>query len=42
LLLAHELSLRFAVDDVLDAHRFDFIGYPVPGRSFHLALEAWW
>jgi vitamin B12 transporter len=42
LLLVHELSLRFAVDDVLDAHRFDFIGYPVPGRSFHLALEAWW
>jgi vitamin B12 transporter len=42
LLLAHELSLRFAVDDLLDAHRFDFIGYPVPGRSFHLALEAWW
>ncbi|HEY3666354.1 MAG TPA: TonB-dependent receptor, partial [Polyangiaceae bacterium] len=37
-----ELSLRAALDDVFDARRFDFIGYPVPGRSWHLALEAWW
>jgi vitamin B12 transporter len=35
-----ECSLRAAVDDVFDAHRFDFIGYPVPGRRFHVALEA--
>ncbi|MEO6601204.1 MAG: TonB-dependent receptor [Polyangiaceae bacterium] len=35
-----EFSLRAALDDVFDAHRFDFIGYPVPGRRFHLALEA--
>jgi vitamin B12 transporter len=39
---ASEVSLRAAVDDVFDAHHFDFIGYPVPGRSEHLALEAWW
>ena len=42
LLLAPELSLRAAVDDVFDAHHFDFIGYPVPGRTIHGALEAWW
>jgi iron complex outermembrane receptor protein len=42
LVVLHELSVRCAVDDVLDAHRFDFIGYPVPGRSVHAALEAWW
>ncbi|HEY5372918.1 MAG TPA: TonB-dependent receptor, partial [Polyangiaceae bacterium] len=37
-----ELSLRAAVDDVFDARHFDFIGYPVPGRRLHVALEAWW
>jgi iron complex outermembrane receptor protein len=37
---AAELSLRAAVDDVFDAQRFDFIGYPVPGRRFHVVLEA--
>ncbi len=39
---ASQLSTRLAVDDVFDARHFDFIGYPVPGRSWHLALEAWW
>jgi vitamin B12 transporter len=33
-------SLRAALDDAFDAHRFDFIGYPVPGRRFHVSLEA--
>ncbi|MES1174870.1 MAG: TonB-dependent receptor [Myxococcales bacterium] len=37
---ATEFSMRAAVDDVLDAHRFDFIGYPLPGRRFHVALEG--
>ncbi len=37
---AHELSLRASLDDVFDAHRFDFIGYPLPGRTAHLTLEA--
>jgi vitamin B12 transporter len=40
--IAGDLSLRGAVDDVFDAHHFDFIGYPVPGRSLHLSIEAWW
>lgn len=35
-----ELSLRAALDDVFDARHFDFIGYPVPGRSFHCSAEA--
>ncbi len=39
---AHELSLRAALDDVFDARHFDFIGYPVPGRSVHATCEAWW
>jgi len=37
-----ELSVRAAVDDVFDARHFDFIGYPVPGRSFHCSAEAVW
>ena len=36
------LSVRAAVDDVFDARHFDFIGYPVPGRTLHLSVEAWW
>jgi iron complex outermembrane receptor protein len=38
----HELSLRAAVDDVFDSRHFDFIGYPIPGRSFHCSAEASW
>jgi len=33
-------ALRAAVDDVFDARHFDFIGYPVPGRTFHGSAEA--
>jgi len=42
LLLGQALSVRGAVDDLFDAHHFDFIGYPVPGRRFSGSLEAWW
>ena len=38
----HELSVRAALDDLFDARHFDFIGYPVPGRSFHCSAEASW
>jgi vitamin B12 transporter len=38
----HDLSVRAAVDDVFDARHFDFIGYPMPGRSFHCSAEAIW
>jgi iron complex outermembrane receptor protein len=41
-LFAHDYSLRFAIDNAFDARHFDFIGYPLPGRSYHLAVEAWW
>ena len=37
-----ELQVRAALDDVFDARHFDFIGYPVPGRSFHCSAEATW
>jgi len=36
----HDVSLRAVVDDVFDSRHFDFIGYPVPGRSFHMSAEA--
>ena len=39
---ADGVSLRIAVDDVFDARRFDFIGYPVPQRNWHASLEASW
>jgi len=35
------LALRAAVDDLLDARHFDVIGYPLPGRSVHATLDAW-
>lgn len=38
----HDLSVRAALDDVFDARHFDFIGYPVPGRSLHCSAEASW
>jgi vitamin B12 transporter len=38
----HPLSVRAALDDVFDARHFDFIGYPVPGRSFYCSAEASW
>ena len=38
----HELQVRASLDDVFDARHFDFIGYPVPGRSFHCSAEAAW
>lgn len=37
---AGDIAVRAALDDVFDAHRFDFIGYPVPGRRVQLSLEA--
>ena len=36
------VTLRAAMDDVFDARRFDFIGYPVPGRRVHVSCEATW
>ncbi|MEI9936351.1 MAG: TonB-dependent receptor [Pseudomonadota bacterium] len=38
----HDLTVRAALDDVFDARHFDFIGYPIPGRSWHCSAEARW
>ena len=35
------LQVRAAVRNVLDARQLDLLGLPVPGRSAHLELEAW-
>jgi vitamin B12 transporter len=33
---------RFRVANVFDVESFDVVGYPLPGRSVHGSLEAWW
>lgn len=35
------LLARLAIRNVLDARQLDWIGLPVPGRSLHGELEAW-
>lgn len=34
-------SARAAVRNVFDERNLDLLGLPLPGRTFHLALEAW-
>ncbi len=41
-LLSGHLVLRGRVANLLDQPRFDFIGYPLPGRAGYLTLEARW
>ena len=36
----HTSALRLRVANVLDSARFDVVGYPLPGRSVHLAWEV--
>jgi iron complex outermembrane receptor protein len=36
------LAARLAVRNVTGARHFDVVGYPLPGRSVHASLEAWW
>jgi vitamin B12 transporter len=33
---------RLRVANVFDVSSFDVVGYPLPGRSVHGSLEAWW
>jgi hypothetical protein len=40
--LGGALVARFAVRNVLGARQLDLIGLPLPGRSVHAGLEAWW
>lgn len=35
------LQVRMAVRNVFDARQLDLLGLPVPGRSAHVELEAW-
>jgi hypothetical protein len=36
------VALSFAVRNVGDARQMDTVGMPLPGRSVHLGMEAWW
>jgi len=36
------VAARLRVANVFDAPSFDIVGYPLPGRSVHASLEAWW
>jgi iron complex outermembrane receptor protein len=42
LALAEGLWLRGRVANVLDATRFDLVGFPLPGRAAYLSMEARW
>jgi iron complex outermembrane receptor protein len=42
LAFVRHLTLRARLANVLDARAFDFVGYPLPGRSGHMRLEAAW
>jgi vitamin B12 transporter len=35
------LAVRFAIENIFDARRFDAVGFPLPGRSLHAAVELW-
>jgi vitamin B12 transporter len=37
-----DIAARLAIENVLNARQQDLIGLPLPGRTFHVALEAWW
>ena len=39
--LDKSVSGRLAVRNVLDESQYDTVGYPLPGRSYHASVEAW-
>lgn len=41
-LFKRRVAVRSALRNVLDGRQFDVIGLPLPGRSVHLDVEAWW
>jgi iron complex outermembrane receptor protein len=41
-LVDDHITLRGRVADALDQARIDLLGYPLPGRSFYLSMEARW
>jgi iron complex outermembrane receptor protein len=38
----HAWAARLRASDLLDSPRFDVVGFPLPGRSLFLSLEAKW
>lgn len=36
------LELAVAVNNLIDQRMVDYLGLPIPGRSFHLSLSSWW
>lgn len=35
-------ELSVALNNLIDQRMVDYLGLPVPGRSFHLSLSSWW
>src|SRR6185503_4022194 len=40
--LRRAIALRLRVANIFDAPSFDVVGYPLPGRTVHASVEAWW
>lgn len=40
-LLDRAVGIRLAVRNAFDQAQFDTVGYPLPGRSYHASVEAW-
>ncbi|MCU0691360.1 MAG: TonB-dependent receptor [Polyangiaceae bacterium] len=40
--LQERVAARLAARNMFDARQSDTVGYPLPGRSYHASLEAWW
>jgi iron complex outermembrane receptor protein len=40
--LGRALAARLAFRNVADAREVDTVGMPLPGRSIHASVEAWW
>jgi iron complex outermembrane receptor protein len=39
--LERSVAARLALRNLLDRPQFDTVGYPLPGRSYHANVEAW-
>ena len=39
--LGRDIGLRLAMRNAMDARQLDLLGLPLPGRSYHAQLEAW-
>lgn len=36
------LGLSLALNNILDQQTLDYLGLPVPGRSYHVSMTCWW